>query len=114
MLVVIAIIHLLPLVGAISKVRVEALYEVELPGKDLQILMQHRAVLFGLLGGFLLFAAFDPIHQPTAFVVTGLSVGSFLLIAYLVGGFNQAIRKVVYADFLALVCLAVAAVAHQV
>ena len=69
MLVIVAIIHLLPLSGVFGSERLTSLYGISFDEPDIAILMRHRAVLFGLLGLFLLVAAFIPRFQVAAFVV---------------------------------------------
>ena len=64
MLALVAVIHLLPVAGVLGVDRLESLYGVALGDPNLQVLMRHRAVLFGLLGGFLLLAAFRQTLQP--------------------------------------------------
>ena len=80
-LVVAGAIHLLPLGGLAGPERLAALYEVAIHDSNLAILMRHRAVLFGLLGALLVYAAFRPDLQPLAMVAGFLSAGSFLVIA---------------------------------
>jgi len=111
MLVVVGIIHLLPLPGLLGKERLAALYGIDFDEPNLAILMRHRAALFGLLGLFLLVAAFRPEWQGIAFVAGFTSVLSFLYLAWSVRGYNRQIRRVVSADVLALVCLIVGAAA---
>ena len=67
---------------------------------NLVILMRHRAVLFGLLGGFLLLAAFRPNLQAIALVMGFASVLSFLGLAWSAGPHNAAIGRVVTADLI--------------
>ena len=112
MLVIVAIIHLLPLSGVFGSERLTSLYGISFDEPDIAILMRHRAVLFGLLGLFLLFAAFTPRFQVAAFVVGFVSVVSFLWLAASVGGYNAAIGRVFTADIIALVCLVVGAAAY--
>ncbi|MCA3019589.1 MAG: phosphopantetheine adenylyltransferase [Rhodocyclaceae bacterium] len=112
MLVVVAIIHLVPLSGLLGTERLAALYGIQIEEPNLAILMRHRAVLFGLLGVFLLYAAFRPTFQPAAFVAGFVSVLSFLYLAWSVGGYNAQIGRVFTADIVALVCLVVGAVAY--
>ena len=112
MLVIVAIIHLLPLSGVIGSERLASLYGISLAEPNIAILMRHRAVLFGLLGLFLLFAAFAQRFQVAAFVIGFASVVSFLWLAFSVGGYNAAIGRVVTADIVALVCLIVGAAAY--
>jgi RsiW-degrading membrane proteinase PrsW (M82 family) len=68
-------------------------------------------VLFGLLGAFLVVAAFRPAWQPAALVAGFVSVVSFLWLAWSVGGYNAQLARVFTADLIALGCLVVAAVA---
>jgi hypothetical protein len=112
LLIVVAIIHLLPLSGALGAGRLAALYGLEFTDPNLAILMRHRAVLFGVLGGFLLVAAFRPAWQPVAFVAGFASVISFLWLAWSTGGYNALVGRVFIADVVALVCLVVAAAAY--
>ena len=110
MLVVAAIIHLLPISGVLGAERLATMYGIAVDEANLTILMRHRAVLFGLLGVFLLAAAFRPELQVIAFVAGFASVLSFLYLAWSVGGYNAQVARVVYADVLALACLIVGAV----
>ena len=108
--VVVGIIHLMPLMGVLGGARLSALYGLPLEAPDIAILMRHRAVLFGLLGLFFIYAAFYPAYQPLAFVGGFVSVLSFIALALSVGGYNAEIARVVIADIVALVALVVAAV----
>lgn len=112
MLIVVAVIHLLPLSGVLGPARLAALYGIAFDEPNLQILMRHRAVLFGLLGAFLLLAAFQPSLQLIALVAGFVSVVSFLWLAWSVGGYNAQVGRVFIADIVALVCLVVGAVAY--
>ena len=110
LLLIVAAIHLMPVVGALGAERLASLYGIEVASGDLEILMRHRAVLFGILGAILGYAAFRSAFQPLAVAAGLISVISFLVLAYAVGGFNDAIGAVVIADFVALAALSGAAV----
>jgi len=112
-LLVAAVIHLLPLQGVLGSDRLASLYgALPFDEPNLAILMRHRAVLFGLLGAFLLFAAFRPALQTLAFIAGLVSVISYLWLAWSIGGHNALLARVVVADIVALVCLAAGAAAH--
>lgn len=111
-LVLVAIIHLLPLAGVLGARQLQQLYGVPVAEPNLEILMRHRAVLFGLLGGFMLVAAFYQPLQPAAWVMGFVSVLSFLGLARSVGAYNTQLRRVVVADVVALVALLIGATAH--
>ena len=73
----------------------------------------HLLPLAGVLGVFFLGAAVRPALQPLAFVVAFVSIVSFLWLAWSTGGYNARVGRVVTADIVALVCLAIAIVARM-
>lgn len=101
-LALVGLIHLLPLAGVAGAERIAALYGVPVAGPDLAILLRHRTVLFGLIGAMCLVAAWQRPLQPAALAIALASVGSFLGLAFSVGGYNAAIGRVVIADLIAL------------
>jgi hypothetical protein len=110
--VVAAVIHILPLSGVLGSDRLVSLYGVVVDDPNLEILLRHRAVLFGVLGFFFLIAAFRPSLQTAAFVVGFVSVVSFLLLAWSVGGYNAQIARVFWADIIALASLVISVSAY--
>jgi hypothetical protein len=112
MLTVVGIIHLLPLTGVLGLSRLQSLYGVTIADPNLEILMRHRAVLFGILGAFLIYAAFRPGLQLAALIAGAVSVISFLVIAEMIGDYNTGIARVVTADIVAVVCLLIGAFAY--
>ena len=111
-LIIAGIIHLLPLSGVLGADRLSALYGTTLSDPNLVILMRHRAVLFGILGLFFVFAAFSPTFQPLAFLAGFISVISFLWLALSTGNYNMQINRIVVADLVALGSLIVGSVAY--
>jgi hypothetical protein len=114
LMLVVAVIHLLPISGFFGVEQLTSLYGIEITDGNLKILMRHRAMLFGILGGFFAFAAFKPAIQPIAFLAAFISVASFFFLCFSVGEFNDAIRKVVIADVVASVSLLAAIVLYLV
>lgn len=110
--IVVGVIHLLPLSGIVSANQLTALYGLSFQEPNLEILMRHRAVMFGLLGAFLVYAGFKPALQPLAFAAGFVSVLSFIVLAWSVGGYNKVVRTVVIADIAAVVCLIIAVVLY--
>ncbi len=107
-LIIAGIIHLMPLPGLFGAERLQALYGIAIDDSNLLILMRHRAVLFGILGGFLVFAAFRPSWQPPALIAGWVSVLSFLILAWTDHSYSAAIGRIVMGDVVALVCLVIA------
>jgi hypothetical protein len=111
-LFVVGIIHVLPLAGVAGAPRLSALYGIPVAEPNLELLLRHRAVLFGVLGGLCIAAAFRPALQGVTLVAAATSVVSFLVLARVVGGYNAQVGHVVAADWVALGALALGAVAY--
>ena len=60
LLALVAVVHLLPLIGVRGSEALERLSGVAITDPSLLVLMQHRAVLFGIIGGVLVGAVFTP------------------------------------------------------
>ena len=114
MLLAVGIIHILPLSGVLSAARLFDLYGITFDDPNLEILMRHRAVLFGLLGIFLISSAFLPNLQLAALITGFVSVVSFLYLAYSVGGYNDQVNRIVTADKAAIVCLLMGSIAYAI
>lgn len=111
-LILVGIIHLLPVSGLVGAERLSLLYGVSISEPNLEILMRHRAVLFMLLGMLLIASAFLPQLRAVAIIGGFISVVSFLVIAWSSGDYNDAVRKVVIADIVAVIALSTATVLH--
>lgn len=98
-------IHLIPLIGVLGAEHLARLYGVAPSDPNTLILLRHRAVLFGIVGGLCLMAAFKPGYQWLGLFVGAVSTLSFLLLAWVTGGLNAHLQRVVVADGLALACL---------
>lgn len=105
LLVIAGLIHLLPLPGVLGAAMLQRLYGVPLVDAALLVLMQHRAVVFGLLGALLLLAAWRPDLRVIAAGAGLVSALSFIVIAWLQGSTSPAIARIVLADWVAVACL---------
>ena len=111
-LAIVGIIHLLPITGVAGAERLTALYGIALADPDLVLLLRHRAVLFGILGSYVLIAAFVPALQLSALVMALVSVVSFLALALSGDAVSPGIGRIVTADWIALGALVVGFVAY--
>lgn len=109
-LIIVGLINFVPVLGVISAQRLESSYSIILAGNDLVILMRHRALLFGILGAFILYAAFNPLYQTAAIIMAALSMVSFALLVLGTGGYNEAVGKVLLVDLVGIVFLLTAVV----
>ena len=109
-LIVVGLINIAPVIGVISAQKLESAYSVTLAGNDLAILMRHRAMLFGVLGAFILYSAFNPFYQLASMIMAGVSMVGFALLVLGTGAYNEAIGKVLFIDILGILFLLAAAV----
>ena len=101
--------HPIPVAGG---ERLSLLYGVDVSESNLSVLMRHRAVLFGLLGGFFIAAAFVADLRVSAFVMAFVSIASFFYLAWSAPELNSQVRRIVIADVVAAVALAIAVALH--
>lgn len=113
-LIAAGLIHLLPAIGVLGPERLTTLYGISFSEPNLIILMRHRAVLFGLLGAFLLAAAFKPAWQSAALMAGLVSVCAFIWLAWSAGGYNERLARVFAVDLVALLCLFVGVASYAV
>ncbi len=109
-LALVGLINLAPVAGLFSAQRLAAAYGLEVMGPDLEILLRHRALLFGILGGFILCSIVVPSLQGAAMLMAAVSMVGFALVTWSVGGYNEALTTVLRIDLLGLLFLSAAAV----
>lgn len=113
-LLISGVIHLLPLAGIVGSSQLNALYGVTIADQNLELLMRHRAVLFGLLGCFLVYSTFKAAYQTLAILACFISTLAFLVLAWITPDYNADIGKIVVADEIVIFCLIAATVAKGI
>jgi hypothetical protein len=108
-LIIVGAIHLLPVTGVLGSAQLARLYGIAVEEPNMLILMRHRAVLFAMLGAFLVYSAFVPALHTLAFIAAFISVSSFLWLSWSIGQNNAQIARVVSVDIVALLMLAAGA-----
>ncbi len=106
-------VHLLPVAGALSAEALARGYGIALPGGDLLVLLRHRALLFGIVGGLLVAAAVRSHLQPAAIVAGLVSTVGFLAFALAADEPGTAILRVAAVDAVAAAALVGAAVLRR-
>jgi len=112
LLLLAGLMNFIPVAGVLGPGRLRALYGVPMEEPNLIILMRHRALLFGLVGAFMMVAAFCPDLQVLAIVAGLVSMLGFVVLARATGGANAQLRKVVWVDIVASAGLIIALVLH--
>jgi len=114
LLFVVGLINFLPVIGVLSAEKLMTAYAVDLVGSDIIILMRHRALLFGIVGGFIFFSLFKPAYQEAAMIMAGVSMVGFLYFVWAADGHNSSISKIAMIDVIGIICLLLAAVLKYV
>jgi hypothetical protein len=109
LLALIGVINTLPLIGCISADRLGALYGMPWTDPTTILLLRHRAVLFGIIGVFILYSTVRPGLQPLAMLAAGIAMGSFLLLGSGADAGGAALETVALMDRIGLIALALAA-----
>ena len=102
------VINLMPLVGIAGAGALQRLYGIAITDSNLLLMLQHRALLLGMVGAALLTAVWRVQWRVAASVAAMLSMGSYVAIAIAVGDYNTQLQRVMTADGIAIVCVAVA------
>lgn len=105
LLIIVGLINFIPVAGILSGAAIKTAYGVELTSPDLVILMRHRALLFGLLGGFVLYSVWVPAYQKVAASLAALSMLGFLCLMALEGGYNTLLERIAIVDGVGIGCL---------
>ena len=113
-LIIVGLINFIPVIGVLSSQRLEGAYSITLLSNDLIILMRHRALLFGVLGGFVLYSAFVKSYQGAAMLMAGISMIGFALLVFFVGEYNESIFNVLIADLVGVTILLIAVILKYV
>ncbi|MGJ8669471.1 MAG: hypothetical protein ACSHXK_08290 [Oceanococcus sp.] len=108
LLLVAGLINFVPVFGVFGGRRLQAAYGLDIADSNLQILLRHRAVLFGLVGGFMLYAAYCVSYRPAAYAMGFISMLSYLWLCWQVGDANRALKKIAAVDAVGLVALVAA------
>lgn len=93
-----AAINLAPAIGVYSNDILGQLYGVEITSTELSLLLRHRAVLFALVGGLLLAAAFQSRLRTQAGIVGLISMLSFIVLFIVTGADNESLLRVALID----------------
>ncbi len=109
-LLAVGVINIIPVLGLFSASQLAAAYGIDLNSAELALLMRHRALLFGLIGGLVLISLFKPQLQVTAMLLSGISMLGFMALAWPIDGLNDQVKRVFMVDVVGVLCLILAVV----
>ncbi|WP_373513396.1 hypothetical protein [Persicitalea sp.] len=106
LLVVVGIINILPGILAFLPSKISKSYGIEIPNVNFELLLRHRAAMFGLIGGIMIYSAISKrLYEVSTFI--GLfSMGTFIILYFVLGNsVNIELKKVMLFDIVAIVIL---------
>lgn len=107
------LINFLPLAGVLGDQIIASAYGIDVASAELSLLLRHRAVLFGIVGGLLLVAAFRPALRPTATICGFASMVSFAGLYLFIGPKADELASVFRFDLVGIAALGIGWLMHQ-
>lgn len=92
------VVHLLPAAGVLGRDSLQALYGASIDSDALLLLMQHRAILFGLIGLLLLVSIVRKPLQNAALWIVTVSMISFVVLMILHSEQSPLLQRVMWID----------------
>ncbi len=108
LLFLVGVINFLPIIGMLSIDKINQVYGLNISDNNLAVLLRHRALLFGLIGGFLFYSIFKPEYQVAAIILAAISMIGYLYFFWSIGNSNAELLKVAQIDIVGLVLLILA------
>ena len=100
------LINLLPSVLVFLPDRISKSYGVEMPSASYELLLRHRAVLFGIIGGLMIASAISKKYYAVATIAGMASMASFIVLYFWIGkDISAELKRVMLIDVLATVLL---------
>jgi hypothetical protein len=104
------LINLLPSMLAFLPDKISKSYGIEMPNPSNELLLRHRAILFGIIGGLLIFSAITKKYYEVSTIAGLISMTSFILLYFLIDkGVSPELKKVMIIDVIATVILLIGA-----
>lgn len=97
-LLITGLVHILPFSFLFFTEQLQKSYGVDISDANLQLLLRHRAIFFGLIGVGMILSAIKKSFYGWASVIGLISMLSFVWLFYQIGGINQQLRSVMLID----------------
>lgn len=107
------VINLLPSILAFLPDKISKSYGIELPNQNYELLLRHRAILFGIIGGLMIYSAIAKKYYPLATTAGLISMISFILLFLLIGkDINSELKQVMIIDVIGTIILLLGVLLH--
>jgi len=100
-------INFLPSLLVFSTEKLCKSYGIKIPNPDLELLLRHRAILFGIIGGLMIYSAITKKYYSVSVTAGLISMVSFIMLYFLIGGINEELEKIMLFDLAAILILVV-------
>ena len=98
-------VNILPATIAFLPSKISKSYGFEVSNVNYQLIIRHRAVLFGIIGGLIIFSAITKKYYEISTIAGLISMMSFIIMYFLIGNINNELRKVMIIDVIATIIL---------
>ncbi len=98
LIIVVGVLNFLPLAGLFSAAVLERSYGIALPDPNTELLLRHRAILFGLVGGLVLASVIITPWRTVAMAIATVSMASFVVLVFWFDNNSPELLKIAYID----------------
>lgn len=99
-------INVIPSLLAFLPEKISSSYGIGIPDSNLELLLRHRAVLFGIIGGIMIYSAISKRNYNLAVCIGLISMISFIILLKLSNGnINPELLKVMWIDIIGIIIL---------
>lgn len=112
-LLITGLVHILPFSFLFFTEQLQKNYGVDISDANLQLLLRHRAIFFGLIGVGMILSAIKKSFYGWASAIGLISMLSFVWLFYQIGGINQQLRSVMLIDVFISVALFLTAMVYH-
>lgn len=107
------VINILPSILAFLPEKISKSYGIEIPSVNFELLLRHRAVLFAIVGGLMIYSAISKKYYSISITVGLISMISFIILYFLMNGINPELEKVMRIDLIAVILLIIGFMLHR-
>lgn len=113
-LAIAAIINIIPSLLVFFPQKISSSYGIEIPNINYELLLRHRAVLFGIIGGIMIYSAITKKYYFPSVTIGFISMVSFLILYKMMDGeVNPELNKVMKVDIAGIIILLIGCIFYK-